>query len=717
MRFRAILSVVILSLFANVEHTLSTAVAADNQPVDGETTISAKPISNELPIADAGSDQTVIIAHPVTLSASNSRDKNGTLIGYVWSEINTVYGTVLLSTQPDFTKVDFPLGKHTLSLTVTNNQGATATDTVTVTVKKPPNQQPVAVAGKDQTITLGDTATFNAGDSHDSDGAVVSYLWTENGTTLLSTEISFTKADFTVGSHYLNLTVIDNSGVKATDTVTVTVLPLPNQKPVARAGANQTVLEGKSVTLDGRNSSDSDGSIKNYVWTEKSIQLSDRPVFSKIDFPIGKHTITLTVTDDAGEVARDTIFLTIKAEPNLAPIANAGADQIVTVGEPVSLNGELSRDDDGAIASYEWFENDKQLSTDMGFTKKNFKAGQHILTLVVIDEKGKSSSDKVIITINQPPTANAGPDQIINENQTVTLDAKNSTDIDGEIVHYNWLENGLSISTEANFSKADFAGGRHLLGLKVTDDIGASDFDTVIIDVIKKLALNDTGVIKTSNTNGNCKDQQMAHDDCAQGRDASHNDDSDGHAGFSFTKIANNGDELPGNATEWTCVKDNTTGLVWEVKKGGNGWKGDEGLHDADDRYTWYNTNTSTNGGDVGFENQDDGDICFGYDVHAAPTFCNAQAFVARVNAVNYCNQSGWRLPDPGELMGLVNYNRLNPSIDINYFPQTPSSATWTSMPYAGNSNEAWTINFSYGGAGYAGRYFGRSIRLVSRGQ
>ena len=698
MRFRTILSVVILfiftTFFANAESS-----------------------SDQLPIANAGPDQTVVITHPAMLSASKSRDKNGELIGYVWSEINTVYGTVLLSTQADFTKADFPLGKHILSLTVTNNQGATATDTVTITVEMPPNQQPVAVAGKDQTVSLGRPVTLNAGGSYDNDGALVSYLWTKKGTTLLSTKISFTNNDFVSGVHQLNLTVTDNMGAKATDIVTITVLPPLNQKPVARAGADQKVLEGELVTLDGSNSSDSDGNIQSYAWTEDGVQLSDRPVFNKIDFTVGTHTIILSITDNGGKITQDTVLVTVNALANLTPVANAGTDQAVTMGETVSLNGDLSKDDDGTIVAYEWLENNKRLSTDIRFVKNDFNVGQHVLILVVTDNKGKTGSDTVVVTINRPPIVNAGPDQVINEGQTVRLDAGGSADIDGVIVHYNWFENGSSISTEANFSKAGFAAGHHLLTLEVTDNMGASNSDTVIIDVVGKMALNDTGVIRASSVNGSCDSNKMIQDDCAQGRDASHNNNEDGHAGFNFTKLGSGGNNLPASVTEWSCVRDNTTGLIWEIKKGGNGWAGDEGLHDADDKYTWYNSDSSTNGSDVGFANYGDGNICFGYDVHAAPTFCNAQAFVARVNAVNYCDQSNWRLPNPSELMGLVNYSRLNPSIDVSYFPQTSSSSTWTSMPYAGNSHEAWTINFSYGGGAYAGRHFGRSIRLVSGGQ
>jgi hypothetical protein len=76
-----------------------------------------------------------------------------------------------------------------------------------------------------------------------------------------------------------------------------------------------------------------------------------------------------------------------------------------------------------------------------------------------------------------------------------------------------------------------------------------------------------------------------------------------GSAGFDFTKIANDGFELPSNATlgsgpkDWACTRDNVTGLLWEVKTA------DGGLRDQDWTFTWYNADPNTNGGATGKEN------------------------------------------------------------------------------------------------------------------
>ncbi|MCP3952026.1 MAG: hypothetical protein GY697_07375, partial [Desulfobacterales bacterium] len=86
--------------------------------------------------------------------------------------------------------------------------------------------------------------------------------------------------------------------------------------------------------------------------------------------------------------------------------------------------------------------------------------------------------------------------------------------------------------------------------------------------------LNDTGIDwggeYTSGNNSDCTSNTVPQD-CDQGRDASNNNNSDGHAGFSFTKLDANGNPLVDQSidyatTPWSCVKDNVTGLVWEVK-------------------------------------------------------------------------------------------------------------------------------------------------------
>ena len=136
-----------------------------------------------------------------------------------------------------------------------------------------------------------------------------------------------------------------------------------NTPPVANAGANQTVSSGASVTLNGTASSDADGSIASFAWTQTagtSVTLTNAAT-SQPTFPAPTVaaattlTFSLVVTDNRGSVSpASTVTVTVNPSTNVAPTANAGANQTVTSGATVTLNGTASSDSDGSIASYAW---------------------------------------------------------------------------------------------------------------------------------------------------------------------------------------------------------------------------------------------------------------------------------------------------------------------------------------------------------------------------
>src|SRR6185436_2800608 len=139
--------------------------------------------------------------------------------------------------------------------------------------------------------------------------------------------------------------------------------PSPNTVPVANAGPNQSVTAGASVTLNGSASSDSDGTIASYTWSQTagtSVTLSStttaQPAFTAPS-PTATTTLTfsLRVTDNRGGVsAPATVNITVNPAggPNAAPVANAGTAQSVNSGFMVTLNGTGSTDSDGTIAGY-----------------------------------------------------------------------------------------------------------------------------------------------------------------------------------------------------------------------------------------------------------------------------------------------------------------------------------------------------------------------------
>jgi serine protease AprX len=192
------------------------------------------------------------------------------------------------------------------------------------------------------------------------------------------------------------------------------VSPPANQPPVANAGTDKTASDSdgngsQSVALNGSASSDPDGTIVSYVWTEGGSQIANGPTPS-VTFGVGSHVVTLTVTDDDGATASDQVNVTVN--PNAAPIANAGPDQSVADADgngsqAVTLSGS-GTDSDGTITSYVWKEGASTLAT--GPTQSvTFAVGTHTVTLTVTDNGNATASDQVTITVTPPqPTMHVG---------------------------------------------------------------------------------------------------------------------------------------------------------------------------------------------------------------------------------------------------------------------------------------------------------------------
>ncbi|MFH0998432.1 MAG: DUF1566 domain-containing protein [Pseudomonadota bacterium] len=151
---------------------------------------------------------------------------------------------------------------------------------------------------------------------------------------------------------------------------------------------------------------------------------------------------------------------------------------------------------------------------------------------------------------------------------------------------------------------------------------------------------------------------------------------------MSYTKLDGSGNALSDTAKSWVMVKDNVTGLIWEMKTNKDGKPDYNDPHDADNTYTWYDSNPATNGGFAG----------------APGDGTNTEGFIKALNDAHYGGNSDWRLPTIKELAYIVNYSIYpGPTIDTGYFPNTTPSNYWTSNTYAGNTYHAWGVFFYYG--------------------
>jgi hypothetical protein len=228
----------------------------------------------------------------------------------------------------------------------------------------------------------------------------------------------------------------------------------------ADAGPDQTVNEGDTVTLDGSNSSP--GWITYVLWQQTGGSpkvLADARTFeasftAPIVGPAGTSlTFRLTVKyliDGKIVSTQDYVSVNVRYV-NDPPTADAGPNQDVEEETTATLDGSNSSDPDDGIESYRW----KQVAgpsvslSDPEAVQPTFKApnvvGSISLTfeLTVTDFGGLKDTDTIIVNLtgeNDPPTADAGPDQNVDEETTVTLDGSNSSDPDDGIKSYRWKQ-------------------------------------------------------------------------------------------------------------------------------------------------------------------------------------------------------------------------------------------------------------------------------------
>lgn len=315
-------------------------------------------------------------------------------------------------------------------------------------------------------------------------------------------------------TYFIAVTAYDTSGNESDfshEVSGVGITDPTNAPPTATAGPDQTVREGVMVVLDASNSSDPDDGIASYQWEQTAgspVTLSDptavQPSFTSPDVgPAGESlTFRLTVTDHGGLESTDTCIVNVTWE-NVPPTARTGPDQTVDEGVTVTLDASNSSDSDDGIASYLWDQSgaiavalSDSTAVQPSFTSPNVGPGGASLTfrLTVTDQGGLQSTDTCIVNItwvNDPPTADAGPDQTVREEVTVTLDASNSSDADDGITSYQWEQTAgspvtLSDPTGTNPSfVAPHVDASEVLLFRVTvrDDGGLQASDEVSVTV------------------------------------------------------------------------------------------------------------------------------------------------------------------------------------------------------------------------------------------
>lgn len=546
-----------------------------------------------------------------------------------------------------------------------------------------------------------------------------------------------------------------------------------NSTLVVSAGPNATVTEGVTYTL-GAQVSGGDGTYT-YNWSASpSLTITHEdtssPAASFVAPAVSnatQYTLTVSVNDQSGNTASDATVITV-APVNIAPEASIDVPQwnglsanTFPGGVEIVFDGSGSTDPDAAssessISDYSWSQTsgtnvisgvDTNLSTLTIVTPVANDSQTLSFTLMVTDLEGATDTDTVTITVQSQqdtvPVVNAGYSQGVFSGEVVILDGEASTSIsDAEPLVYSW-ERSNNISTTAQsaqqnpvysnaidddtalstFAIAPMVSAATVVTytLTVTDANGNSVEDTINVQIrpMPTPLINDTGFLQQATNDALTQAQQndFPGQDGQRGADIIEQNGfiekaGRGKAGFDFTRLNANGDEQDGSADSWSCVRDNVTGLVWEVKAD------DGSFQDGGFTYSWYSE--EVNGGFEGDET--------GANATCLLTNCNTSAYVAAVNAQGLCGFYDWRLPTHHELFSLMHLGIADDvAIDEDYFPNTGSVSTeplwyWTSVPSADgvnsdNAQNAWALDFDSGVDNFLNKSAVARVRLVRAGR
>ncbi|MFT4806993.1 MAG: hypothetical protein ACJAXM_000372 [Arenicella sp.] len=536
----------------------------------------------------------------------------------------------------------------------------------------------------------------------------------------------------------------------------------PTPKVLVNAGADQSVDEQTSVTLSAQASGQTNA--LTYAWralpditiTHADTSFSTATFTAPVATDILTYTFTVDVTDASGNTGNDSVVYHINPV-NVSPKASIQVNQFeglassqFPAGYEVILDASMSVDPDSPdadnpIAVYLWQQTaGESVLAGISLQGDSLAFVTPILTdantvsisLTVTDQEGAEDVETVILNIQSSadtlPEVDAGISHQVFSGESINLNGMasstvaaseplvftwfNDSDKDPHIESPNALQTVAIAPAVSNTETVTFTLRAH--------DAQGNIVDDSLIVTIKPLPiqpLNDTGVILQATSSQILSGHQGDYpgQDGQRGQDIIHSNGLSekagrGEQGFDFTRLDTIGDEVDDESATWSCVRDNITGLIWELKTD----VFTSTLHSNIHRYSWYQSD-----GKGGF----DGSLN-GINTSCSITNCNTEDYIAQVNSQGLCNFRDWRLPTHNELLSILHLGQASaPMIDNSYFPNTMDSLItpvwyWTRDSSAdGFTNDqaqnAWTIDFASGNDNFLNKSTAGRVRLVRAGR
>ena len=352
---------------------------------------------HSLPVANAGSDQSLCAGNSTTLTATGG-------IGYLWSPGGFASASVNIT----------PLATQTYTVTVTDANDCHSSDNVKVTV----NPKPVADAGSDQTICRGNSVILSAAGGGD-------YLWSFPQGYISTAQFVDTPLTSTV----FIVTVTNSFGCQSTDEVSVIV----NEVPVANAGSSQSICYGDEVTLNG-------SGVGHYSWFPSGDTLSSITIT-----PQSSTLYSLIVTNDFGcsDIANAQVTV------NPLPVAAFENPPLVCFGSLTDFSNQ-SQISSGTITGNDWSFGNNTFSNLISPQILYGDTGNYDVRLVTTSNAGCRDTTNSSVTIAATPVVSFSANDVCFPD---TVNFVNATSIiSGEQLYYEWNLGDSAHSSSVNLT-------------------------------------------------------------------------------------------------------------------------------------------------------------------------------------------------------------------------------------------------------------------------
>ena len=499
---------------------------------DGQDELSYQEImtveERALPDADAGGPYQLSEGGSTELDSSGSSAPDSNIVDVEWTLEDgpgSINGNTYLA--PASISSDTTA---TVSVAVTDENGATDTDTTSIDISDN-NQPPTADAGGSYSVSEGGSVNLDASGSNDPDGNIQDRSWTVisgpggiSGGTYQAPDDINRNIDAKV-----QLTVTDDDEASGTDTATVSVeaaraaptasdidISTSEDSPVSETfSASDPDGDSLSYTIE---STPSDGTVSvsgdSFTYTPESISSgTDSFVYRVNDGNGGTDTATVTIDISASEEQNQPPEVTLDVNP-----ASAEVDQSVT------FDGTGTSDSDGRITEYRWdFDGDgtidRSTSTET-VTYTYAEAGSYTPELIAVDDDGARGTDTATVSVgseNVDPIAN-DIDVSTSEDSPVS-ETFSASDPDGDSLSYTIesppSDGTVSVSGDSfTYTPESISSGTDSFVYRVNDGNGGTDTATVSITVTEPntndgYEPNDEFDTAASITDGNYTDLQI----------------------------------------------------------------------------------------------------------------------------------------------------------------------------------------------------------------